>query len=174
MPDIEGRDAAGIASGNVYGSITDYGAALKRDFGDRWSAAIILDQPYGVRVDYPDDAPPFAFAGTGAEPDSIEVTGLVRYRIDRRFSVHGGLRAARFGGEATLAGPAFAAVGLGGYHWQGDDDWGFGYVARRRLRDPGDRAPGRADLRLRDQARARRRRELLRPLDDPRSPCRSR
>ena len=56
------------------------------------------------------------------------MTGLVRYRIDRRFSVHGGLRAARFGGEATLAGPAFAAVGLGGYHWEGDDDWGFGYV----------------------------------------------
>jgi long-chain fatty acid transport protein len=127
-PDIEGDDAAGIPSGNVYGSVTSYGAAIKADFGDRWSAALILDQPYGVRVDYPEATPAFAFAGTQAEPDSLGLTGLLRYRIGTRFSLHGGLRAGRFGGEATLSGPAFAAVGLAGYRWEGEEDWGLGYV----------------------------------------------
>lgn len=128
-PWIDGRAASGgPASGNVYGSVTSYGAALKADFGGRWSGALILDQPYGVRVDYPVGTPAFAFAGTEAEPDSLGLTGLLRYRVGPRLSLHGGLRAGRFGGEATLAGPAFAAVGLDGYHWEGEDDWGLGYV----------------------------------------------
>ena len=48
-----------------------------------------------------------------ARPQSLGVTGLLRYAVTPRWSVHGGLRAIRFGGEVTLAG------------------WGFGPVARR-------------------------------------------
>ena len=42
-------------------------------------------------------------------------------------SLHGGLRAIRFGGEVKLAGWGFGPA-LDGYGWTGSDDWGLGYV----------------------------------------------
>jgi long-chain fatty acid transport protein len=124
-PSLSGTDAAGTPSGNVYGPVADFGAGVVRQLGSRWSAALILDLPYGVAVDYPRGTG-FPFAGTHAKPESLEVTGLLRYRIDDRFSLHGGLRAERFGGEATLDGWGYGQ--LAGYNWTGDPDWGLGYV----------------------------------------------
>ena len=40
--------------------------------------------------------------------------------------MHAGIRAERFGGEATLAGSGYGE--LSGYNWTGEEDWGFGYV----------------------------------------------
>ena len=40
--------------------------------------------------------------------------------------MHGGLRVARFGGDAATEGAAYGP--LSGYSFQGDDDWGLGYV----------------------------------------------
>ncbi len=130
LPEITGTDPAGQTSGNVYNSVTDFGGGIKKQITPSLSAALIVDQPYGVFVNYELDYPggAFPFAGTKAQPNSLGVTGLVRYRVDERFSVHGGLRAERFGGAVTLAGSAFDAVGLGGYKWTGDPDWGLGYV----------------------------------------------
>jgi long-subunit fatty acid transport protein len=124
-PQIGGVDPAGATSGNVYDPVTAAGAGLLHRLGERWSAALILDRPYGVVVDYP-AAGAFPFAGTHAEAASLAVTGLLRYRLDRRWSLHGGLRAQRFGGEATLDGRGYGR--LAGYAWTGDPDWGFGYV----------------------------------------------
>ena len=130
MPTVVGVDPLGGKSGNVYSNVTGLSAGLKRQINDRWSAGLVVDQPYGVIVSYdlvyPDTT--FPYAGTRAEPESLAVTGLVRYRIDDRFSVHGGLRAERFGGKVTLAGAGFDAVGLGGYTWTGSEDWGLGFV----------------------------------------------
>jgi long-subunit fatty acid transport protein len=124
FPDIEGTDSAGTPSGTVYDTVGGVAAGVRTDLSDAWSAALILDEPYGVIVDYPAGA--FAFAGTRAAPESLGVTALLRYRIDERFSLHGGLRAERFGGEATLAGSGYGA--LSGYTWTGDADWGLGTV----------------------------------------------
>lgn len=126
FPDIHGTDPTGQGSGDVYDNLSDFGGGIKKQISADWSAALIVDQPYGVAVAYPGTS--FPFAGTKAQPDSLGITGLVRYRIDGRFSVHGGIRAERFGGEATLGGSAYDAVGLGGYKWTGDADWGLGYV----------------------------------------------
>jgi long-subunit fatty acid transport protein len=123
-PTVEGRDL-GIGSGNVYGPITDVFAGVKKDLGERLSVALIIDDPYGVNVDYPDGG--FPYAGTAAEPDSLAVTGLVRWRAGERVALHGGLRAERIGAEVTLGGPAYGP--LAGYEWTGDDDWGLGWVA---------------------------------------------
>jgi long-subunit fatty acid transport protein len=124
-PTVEGSDALGTGSGNVYGPITDVFAGVKKQLTDRLSAALIVDQPYGVNVDYPSGD--FLYAGTTADPDSLAVTGLLRWQADSGFGLHGGLRAERIGAEVTLAGLAYGP--LAGYEWTGDDDWGVGWVA---------------------------------------------
>jgi long-chain fatty acid transport protein len=128
LPSIEGADPAGVASGNVYNPVGALSAGVRADLGDAWSAALIVDEPYGVIVNYDLDYPAgaFPFAGTRAEPDSLGITALLRYRLDDRLSLHGGLRAQRFGGEATLAGTGYGP--LAGYTWTGDADWGLGTV----------------------------------------------
>jgi long-subunit fatty acid transport protein len=124
MPTVEGVDPLGNRSGNVYGSVASFGGGLKRQLGEAWALGLIVDQPYGVIVDYP--ASDFPYAGTSAKPKSLGVTALVRYRIDERFSLHGGLRATRFGADVRLAGPGFGP--LAGYDWNGENDWGLGFV----------------------------------------------
>lgn len=128
MPSIEGTDAAGNASGNVYDPIATFAAGVRYQLGERWTLGLIVDRPFGVDVnyelDYPD--PDFPYAGTTAEPESLGVTGLVRYRLGDRFSLHGGLRATRIGAEVGLDGAGFGPIA--GYAWDGDDAWGWGYV----------------------------------------------
>jgi len=126
VPRIEGEDAAGVASGNVYDVVAGLQAGVVRSFASGWSAALILDRPYGVRVDYDPGRTAFPFAGTDAEARSLGVTALVRHRLDGRWSVHAGLRAERFGGDATLGGRGYGP--FAGYSWTGDPDWGLGYV----------------------------------------------
>ena len=105
--------------------MTSLSLGVKADITERWSAALLVEQPWGVDVDYPAGA--FAYAGTSAEVHSLGLTALARYRLGERFSLHGGLRATRFGSDVGLDGPAFAP--LSGYAWSGDDDWGVGWVA---------------------------------------------
>ena len=98
MPDVRGTDAFGTASGNVYGDISDLSFGVKRQFTARWSAALLLDQPWGVNVDYPGTS--FPYAGTSARANtSASITGLLRYRLDDRFSLHAGLRATEIDGQ---------------------------------------------------------------------------
>ena len=62
-----------------------------------------------------------------AKPDSLGVTGLVRWRTGAHVALHGGVRTERIGAEVTLGGAAYGT--LDGYEWTGDDDWGVGWVA---------------------------------------------
>jgi long-chain fatty acid transport protein len=126
-PRVSGTGRGGSESGDVFDPVSDLSLGIVRDLGGGWSAAVILDHPYGVRVDYDHADAAFPFAGTRAEPTSIEATALVRYRFTPRWSVHGGLRASRFGGEAFLDGTGYGA--LAGYAWTGEPDWGVGLVA---------------------------------------------
>lgn len=126
-PRIVGTDPAGASSGDVFGTVSDLGLGVVRQFGRAWSGALILDRPYGVRVDYGAADAAFPFAGTHARPESRALTALLRYDLGTRWSVHGGLRAERFGGEAFLDGTGYGP--LAGYEWKGDPDWGLGFVA---------------------------------------------
>ena len=74
------------------------------DFNDKWSATLIVDEPYGADLFYSPES--FAFGGTFADFHSVEVTGLVRYKLNKNFGVHGGLRVARFGGDVGSEGAA--------------------------------------------------------------------
>lgn len=122
-PTITGSDQFGTGSGNVYGDYPFVNGGFKTDLSDKWSVALILDQPWGVNVNYP--AGNFAYAGTTAQSETVELTGLVRYKLNGNWSLHGGLRAATFGADVTLAGLAFGNLG---YVWNGEHEWGLGYV----------------------------------------------
>ncbi len=129
MPDVTAEGPPGSATGNAYGDLPNFTGGVKKQITERLSAALILDQPYGVIVNYDLDYPTgsFAYAGTSARPQSLGVTGLLRYAVAPRWAVHGGLRAIRFGGDAKLAGWGFGPA-ISGYEWNSTDDWGLGYV----------------------------------------------
>lgn len=91
---------AGAESGDLTERFADVGAAVKLDFGERVSAALIYDQPFGADVDYPNRI--FFAAGSDADLDSDALTALLRYRFDNGFSVHGGLRLLSLGASATI------------------------------------------------------------------------
>ncbi len=123
MPDVHGSDAFGTGSGNVLSDIADLGFGIKRQFTPRWSAALIVDQPWGVNVDYPGAS--FAYAGTSARVTSASITALARYHLDDHFSLYAGLRATDLDARVAVDGLAFGNIG---YKWRGGPDWGFGYV----------------------------------------------
>lgn len=121
-PDTSGNAVAalgGFGSGDMTSSFLQLGAAYKADINDRLSYAIIYDQPFGADVDYPTGTG--YFAAYPAEFESHAITGLLRYKFQNNFSVHGGLRVQSV--EATAAVPFVA-----GYRVSGDRDIGVGYV----------------------------------------------
>ena len=129
LPTIRAAGGPGQATENAYGDLPDFSGGIKKQFTERLGGALIVDQPYGVIVNYDLDYPAsdFAYAGTSARPQSLGVTGLVRYAVAPGWSIHGGLRAIRFGGEAQLSGWGFGPA-VDGYGWTGSDAWGLGYV----------------------------------------------
>ncbi|MEM7471073.1 MAG: outer membrane protein transport protein [Pseudomonadota bacterium] len=111
----------GAASGNMSASYSLFGLAYKHQFNDKLSFSLIYDQPYGANVDYPTGTGYFA-GGATAELNTDALTGLLRYKIDDNFSVHGGLRYQSFAAEAVVP---FVA----GYTANGAKDYGLGFVA---------------------------------------------
>jgi long-subunit fatty acid transport protein len=128
-PSVSGNDVAvfgGRGTGSVAGDHNLPGLALKYDFTDKLSGAVIYDQAYGADILYPlGDS--IALGGTSAQMDSEGITGLLRYKFNENFSVHGGIRASKASGEITLSGAAYGA--FSGYNVDFDDAWGTGYVA---------------------------------------------
>lgn len=126
-PDVSGVDSDGNSTGQVGKENWLLGAGFKMDINDKWSAALIYDQPFGADLDYQNSS--LLYGGTGgtnADVDALALTALARYKFNQNFSVHGGLRFARFGAEASLDGTAFGP--LSGYSFEGDEDWGAGGV----------------------------------------------
>lgn len=125
-PEVSGTADFGggpVSSGSMAGDYSQLSFALKMDLSDRLSFAVIVDQPYGADVSYPISAPPYLLAGTTATVSSQAITGLLRYRINDRFSVHGGLR-----GVAADADVRIRQLGSPDYVGQFDRAAGLGYV----------------------------------------------
>ncbi len=122
-PDVSGVAVAGlggVGTGDISPSYLQIGAAYKADINDKFSYAIIYDQPFGANVTYPLGTGYFA-AGSSATLDAHALTGILRYRVNDNFSVHGGVRIQSIEAEATVP-------FVSGYSVQGDRDVGFGYV----------------------------------------------
>ena len=123
-PETSGTSVAALGSvnsGNMAEDFLQFGAAYKADINSQLSYAIIYDQPFGADVAYPTGTGYYA-AGSRAEFESHAVTGLLNYRINENFSVHGGLRV-----QSVKASAAVPVVN--GYTVTGDSEVGVGYVA---------------------------------------------
>jgi len=137
-PDVTGADLAtfnpaGTPSGNVADGFSQFGAGLKYTVSDRLSFALIYDQPWGSDIRYPDaDTNPTTpgsvlLGGTRALVASDAYTGLLRYRFDENWSVHGGLRYQQIEAQVRLQGRAYGA--LKGYDIDLAREGGIGWVA---------------------------------------------
>ncbi|MEH7826949.1 outer membrane protein transport protein [Gemmobacter denitrificans] len=130
-PSVSGNDVAafgGRPSGQVADSHSLPGIALKYDFNESLSGAIIYDNAYGADIAYPTALAggSVALGGTSAKLDSEGVTAILRYKFSESFSAHAGIRASKASGEVTLSGLAYGPVN--GYNVSFDEDWGTGYL----------------------------------------------
>lgn len=122
-PSVSGTAVAGlggVSSGDISPSFTQFSAAYKADINERWSYALIYDQPFGADVAYPTGTGYFA-QGSTATLDSHALTGILRYKMPSNFSIHGGLRIQTL--EATANIPF-----ISNYSVVGDRDVGVGYL----------------------------------------------
>jgi long-chain fatty acid transport protein len=132
-PDLTGVDSvgpgAGTPTGDVGGNFIQAGFGYKQDINEQLSFAVIVDQPYGANIQYTTAAAGGSdlLGGTSAALDSTAITGLLRYKINDRFSVHGGIRAQTVNATVTLQGGAFAAFGPGGFATNLEGDTAYGY-----------------------------------------------
>ena len=128
-PDISGNDAAllgGAPTGDVSGSYTVPNLSFKQDFTNNISGALIIDTPFGLDLAYPDGRS-VALGGTTATVDTSAITGVLRYKMDNGFGVHGGLRYQTAEAELDLRGAAFGP--LGAYSGDFDSDSSVGWLA---------------------------------------------
>ncbi|MEG3662426.1 OmpP1/FadL family transporter [Celeribacter halophilus] len=116
-PDVSGT-FFGASSGDMTPSYTQLSGAYKRDLSDQLSMALIIDQPYGADIDYPDGTG-YALAGSNASVTTAAITALLRYKFNENFSVYGGVRNLTSHGEVEL--PAI------GYSMETstENDWGY-------------------------------------------------
>jgi long-chain fatty acid transport protein len=123
-PTVEGRDVAAQPTGDVAGTYSQLGFSYKYDINEKLSMALNIDQPFGADISYALTSP--VLGGTLAKADTYAVTGILRYKFNDAFSVHGGLRMQHAEGNIRLQGAAYG--GLSGYTVQLDGDWAPGYL----------------------------------------------
>lgn len=127
-PNVTGNDLAmfgGRSTGSVADKHTLPGLALNYKFNDHLSAALIYEHAYGADINYP-LGESIALGGTSAVLDSQVITGILRYKFDDNWSVHGGIRASQASGDVALRGAAYGPIS--GYNVSFDDAWGTGYL----------------------------------------------
>lgn len=127
-PSLKGTDVA-LFGGQSTGSVADkfYTGtfAYKMDINPKLSFALLYDQPYGADIFYAPSS--VALGNTEAVAETHALTGLLRYKFNGGFSVHGGVRAQRARGIVKLNGAAYGPIS--GYNVTLDGDNAFGYVA---------------------------------------------
>lgn len=115
MPDVTGvRPVApnvSLGSGSILEDYSQVSLSIKYAITPDLDLAVVIDQPIGADIAYPtgiiSGPAPYPIAGSNAEVNSNAITALLRYRIDERWSVHGGLKAQRTEGQVQLFNPAF-------------------------------------------------------------------
>ena len=132
LPEVSGTVGGGaVPSGNMTENFLNFGFAYKADLNDTWSYALVYDQPYGAKVDYPGTfgVDPYPAAGSTAEFKSHAVTGMLKYKMPNNVSIYGGIRAQSIEAEADVP-------FLGAYSAQGDADWKLGYLVGAAYEKP--------------------------------------
>lgn len=128
-PTLTGQDLAPFTTsftGNVGQSFNQVAAGFRYEFSDQLSFSLIYDQPWGSDISYAAGGSTY-LGGTQAFASSDAITGILRYKFDDTFSVHGGLRYQQVDGNITLSGLAYGA--LNGYNVDLDRDAAVGWLA---------------------------------------------
>ncbi|WBU55605.1 OmpP1/FadL family transporter [Paracoccus sediminicola] len=135
-PEVEGNDVAlfgGRDTGNVTDDFNVVGFGYKHQFTDQISGALIVEHPYGADIVWPNVNPTSltegsaALGGTKANVESAHISGVLRYKFNDSWAVHGGLRATKASGDVTLQGLAYGPVS--GYRAKLADDTAVGWLA---------------------------------------------
>lgn len=122
-PTANGTNVAipGGVIGDPLASFDSASFAYKNTINDKLSFALIVDQPFGASVDYGPTplAGPLAGLGLQSQADitSNALTGVLRYKFNENFSVHGGLR------NQQLKGTIVSGQGI--LIGDGERDWGY-------------------------------------------------
>ncbi len=125
-PDLNGvftaPGGAQSASGNIAPDVNFQvaGLAFKKDFGDRFSLGVTVNQPFGAEVEY--TTPGYPLSGTAAHFKTVSLSFLGLYRLDDHFSVLGGVRAIQAEGDLTQQ-PARLYLNLFARHRHGLCHW---------------------------------------------------
>lgn len=117
-PDVTGNDLTnqnpfGTPSGNIAQDFNQVAAGVRYEINDQFSVALLYDQPFGSDVSYPlpsgNPTQPgsLLLGGTEAFADSDSYTGILRYKFDNNWSIHGGIRYQRVDGNIRLQGLAY-------------------------------------------------------------------
>lgn len=114
-PSIQGRDTLGQATGDVAPDYSQWGFGYKQDLSAQLSAAVMLTRPFGMDLRYERDASTL-YGGTQVHLSTRELQGVLRYKLDGQWGMHGGLRLQQSSGYVTLSGLAYS--GLNNYHVQ--------------------------------------------------------
>jgi long-chain fatty acid transport protein len=143
IPDVTGTDATGAAY-DVATSYTQTSLTYANAINETLSYAVIFDQPFATDVLYNGNPSVNLLSGTKADISSQAITFVLKYQLDPRMSVFGGLRAQEAGGDVALNGTGYAAAFAtslvplaggaasfltnGGYQAHIQQDWGLGYT----------------------------------------------
>lgn len=144
FPDVAGYDKNNVSSRNIAKFFSLLTFAYKHDFNEKFSFAVIGDQPWGATVDYTDGT----YKGVTASVNSYALTGLLRYKIDDYFSVYGGPR---------LEGLSFSVTGTPASRYTFDTqgyNWALGYTVGTAYENRGQRVSLTFNSPIRHQFRA--------------------
>ncbi|WP_245867064.1 outer membrane protein transport protein [Oceaniglobus roseus] len=116
---------AGASSGDVLEDYSTLSFGFKMAVNEKVDLALVIDEPIGADTFYRPNTgylyggSTLAFGGSQASIDSNAATLLGRYKINENFSVFGGLRALRTGGQVSL---------FNGYKLDVPKETDYGYV----------------------------------------------
>ena len=139
-PDVSGTDRFAVApgaplrkTGNIADDFNVLTFGYKHQFNDKFSAALIIEHPYGADIEYSDVDRTSAtkgsamLGGTKANVESAMISVIGRYKFDENWGVHAGLRASKASGDIRLQGGAYRT--LTGYRAKLADDTSVGWLA---------------------------------------------
>lgn len=113
--------AFGPSTGNMAENYTTLNFAMKMDFNDKFSGALMMNQPYGADAQYTGGA----YTGLEAHWSSSEIAAILKYKVNGGLSVYGGVRNVTSKAEIMIP-----ALLLGGNSYQAvaDSNSQMGYL----------------------------------------------
>lgn len=119
--DFSGKDIAGLDTGELTDDINVYSFNYKQDINDELSFAIIKDTPFYNETTYKKGF----FSGVKNEVKVDSITGLLRYKFNNNWAMHGGISGHKK--DATTLVPSTLVDG--GYTLEAKGNVSWGYVA---------------------------------------------